>query len=204
MGRAVQRATKRKTKGAGRIERDAVVRMALKLLDEDGIEAVSTRRLADKLGIAGPSLYWHFKNKRELLDHMAEAMLTDALPSSDPMMLPLPWREWLTISARSIRRAMTSHRDGAAVIASSRPTGKHPTLDRPAMVKRLQSEGFSEGEANYVLQSLMRYVLGSAIAEQSAMEREGIRVPDSVFEFGLKAIVEGFEAKHTRPRSRRR
>lgn len=194
-GALVQRSRKRKpARAAVRIEPDAVVRAAIRLLDAHGIEGVSTRRLAEELGISGPSLYWHFENKRALLDHMAEAMLADALPSPDPAVAEPDWRKWLTIAARAIRRAMVTHRDGAAVIASSRPTGKHPTLNRPAMVERLRDEGFGDN-AGYVLQTLMRFVLGTAVAEQSALEREGVRISDAGFEFGLAALVRGFEAE---------
>ncbi len=191
----MQRTRKRKTaKPTARIEPDAIVRAAIRLLDAQGIEGVSTRRLAEELGISGPSLYWHFENKRALLDHMAEAMLAQALPSPDPAFAEPDWRKWLTIAARAIRRAMVTHRDGATVIAGSRPTGKHPTLNRPAMVERLRDEGFGDN-AGYVLQTLMRFVLGTAVAEQSALEREGVRISDAGFEFGLAALVRGFEAE---------
>jgi TetR/AcrR family tetracycline transcriptional repressor len=199
----VQKSRKRKVvKASGPIERDAVVRAAIKLLESGGLEGVSTRRLADQLGISGPSLYWHFENKRELFDHMAEAMLADALPSPDPAVAEPDWRKWLTISARAIRRAMVSHRDGARVIAGSRPTGKHPTLNRPAMVARLRDAGFGEN-AGHVLRSVMRYALGAAVSEQSALEREGVRISDASFEFGLAALIRGFEADLKAPRRKR-
>ena len=69
-------------------------------LARDGIEGVSTRQLANMLGIAGPSLYWHFHNKRELLDHMAEAMLAEAQPVPDPLIDEPDWRLWLAQAAR--------------------------------------------------------------------------------------------------------
>ena len=63
------------------LDRAAIVDSALGLLDRVGIDGLSTRKLAAELGIRGPSLYWHFKNKRQLLDHMAERMFREALPS---------------------------------------------------------------------------------------------------------------------------
>jgi hypothetical protein len=105
------------------------------------------------------------------------------------------WQEWLVLSARAIRRAMLSHRDGASVIAGARPTGEHPSLDLPAMVARLIDEGFDERDARYVLHALTRYVLGAAVTEQSALEREGVKLSDTSFEFGLDVLVAGFEAK---------
>jgi len=51
-----------------------VVLVALKLLDEVGLDGLTLRRLAAELGVQAPALYWHFANKRELLDHMAQAI----------------------------------------------------------------------------------------------------------------------------------
>ncbi|HLY78819.1 MAG TPA: TetR family transcriptional regulator, partial [Caulobacteraceae bacterium] len=48
------------------LERRKIVETALGLLDDVGMDGLSTRRLAAELGVKGPSLYWHFKNMREL------------------------------------------------------------------------------------------------------------------------------------------
>ena len=50
-----------------KLSRETVIRAALDLLNEVGVDGLSTRRLAERLGVQQPALYWHFKNKRELL-----------------------------------------------------------------------------------------------------------------------------------------
>ncbi|HEX2592261.1 MAG TPA: TetR/AcrR family transcriptional regulator C-terminal domain-containing protein [Rhizomicrobium sp.] len=195
---------KKLTKPAARIAQHQVVREALALLNEGGIDAVSTRKLAQRLGISGPSLYWHFKNKRELLDHMAGAMLAEHLALPDATPVQDDWREWLTVSGRSMRQAMTAYRDGAEVIASSRPTGQHPVMVLGDMIQRLRSEGFSTTEAGYVLLSLMRFVLGAAVAEQANVRRDGVKMPEAAFEFGLATLILGFEAKLAQAKARRK
>ena len=70
-----------------KLQRDAVIRTALDLLDEVGIDGLSTRRLAERLGVQSPALYWHFKNKRALLDAMAKAMMVGARSQE----AHLPW-----------------------------------------------------------------------------------------------------------------
>ena len=60
-----------------RLTRETVLRGALALLDDIGIDALSTRRLAQHLGVQSPTLYWHFKNKAELLKAMAETIMLD-------------------------------------------------------------------------------------------------------------------------------
>lgn len=54
-----------------RLNRESVIDAALELLNETGIDGLTTRKLAQKLGIEQPTLYWHVKNKRALLDALA-------------------------------------------------------------------------------------------------------------------------------------
>ena len=57
------------------VSRESVVDAALGLLAEGGLEAVSFRRIAKVLGVAGPTLYWHVENKRQLMDLMADELM---------------------------------------------------------------------------------------------------------------------------------
>lgn len=169
------------------------MRAALRLLQRDGIDGVSTRQVADALGIAGPSLYWHFKNKRELLDHMAEAMLAEAQAEPDPLYHEPNWRVWLKEAALAYRRAAMSRRDAALVLAGARPTGTHPTLKYSVMLDRLAREGFAREEAPFIVWSLGRFALGWSVSEMGgALPRR-----DDGFVFGLEALIRGFEAMKT-------
>ncbi|MBN3821866.1 TetR family transcriptional regulator, partial [Paraburkholderia sp. Se-20369] len=67
-----------------RLTRDTVLRAALDLLDEVGIDALSTRRLAERLGVQSPTLYWHFRNKGELLEAMSDAIMLERRQASLP------------------------------------------------------------------------------------------------------------------------
>ena len=60
-----------------KLSRETVIRAALDLLNEVGVDGLSTRRLAERLGVQQPALYWHFKNKRELLDALSRQMLVE-------------------------------------------------------------------------------------------------------------------------------
>src|SRR5207302_276900 len=137
------------------LDRPAIVRAALKLLDEVGLEGLSTRRLAAELGVKGPSLYWHFASMGELRNFMAEALLEPVMPAADA--LAGDWRGWLADGARGIRRAALSRRDGARVLAAARPTGQSRSLSFIAMVERLEREGFQAREARRILTALARY-----------------------------------------------
>ena len=60
-----------------RLRREHVVDVAIALLDADGLDALTMRKLATRLGVQAGALYWHFANKRALLDAMADRFLED-------------------------------------------------------------------------------------------------------------------------------
>lgn len=177
------------------LDRAAIVHAALDLLDEVGIEGLTTRTLAARLGIRGPSLYWHFKNKRELLDHMAEALLSTALPRPPLADAPFDYIAWLGEGARGIRAAALSRRDGALVLAGARPTGTHPSLSFTAMTAALRRVGMTAAEALMVLQVLGRFAAGWVMYEQQTV-RKPVDDSDIAFEFGLQALLRGIEDRH--------
>src|SRR6516165_1352834 len=101
------------------LDRERVVRVALELLDEVGLDDLSMRRLADRLGVTAASLYWYVRDKDELLALLADAITGEMpLPASD-----LGWRDALEAAARTLRRIARSHRDGARVLAATMPAG---------------------------------------------------------------------------------
>lgn len=77
-----------------KLQPNTVIRAALDLLNEVGVDGLTTRKLAERLGVQQPALYWHFRNKRALLDALAEAMLaenhTHSVPRADD-----DWRSFL-------------------------------------------------------------------------------------------------------------
>lgn len=198
-----------------KIERDAVVHEALVLLDEVGLDGVSTRALARRLGVEQPSLYWHFRNKQELLAAMAAAALApiDALP------LPVDedWRAWFVENYRAFRRGLLAHRDGARLHAGSTPAGG--TRDR--LLQKfafLVGSGLPQADAIAGMLAASRFTVGSALEQQadpeqadpeqagpeqrdagrtdaSAASEARVPVPthEQAFEAGLGLIVAGLE-----------
>lgn len=201
-------------KDAGaRLTRDTVLRAALELLDEVGIDGLSTRRLAERLGVQSPTLYWHFKNKAELLDAMAEAIMLERHDAS----LPRPgeaWDAWLADNARSFRRALLAYRDGARLHAGTRPRALHfGSIERK--VALLGDAGFAPDEAVDVMYALGRFVVGWVLEEQAEPDGEADaplpdaaeypllakgwtalreRGGDEAFERGVALIVDGARA----------
>lgn len=148
-----------------KLTREAVVAGALDLLDDVGLDAVSTRALARRLGVEQPSLYWHFAGKAELLSAMAAA----AMAPHDQEELPevgQDWAAWFTENSRSFRRTLLAHRDGARLHAGSRPTGA--SLERVvAKMDFLVASGVDQDAAGAGMLASSRFVVGSALEEQA-------------------------------------
>ncbi|MFI9271167.1 TetR/AcrR family transcriptional regulator C-terminal domain-containing protein [Kitasatospora sp. NPDC052896] len=184
------------------MNRETVLSSALDLLDEVGLDAVSTRQLAKRLGVEQPSLYYHFRNKKELLGAMAEAAMaphaTAPLPEPDD-----DWRDWFPENMRSFRRALLMRRDGARLHAGSMPGGAD--LDRLAhKTAFLIASGVPERAAWTAMLAAGRFTLGSVLEEQVDADRgdgadRTADVPpmdhESAFEAGLALILDGL-ARH--------
>lgn len=180
-----------------KVNREQVVEEALALLDQVGYDGVSTRRLAQRLGVEQPSLYWHFARKEDLLRAMAEGALVEHGT------VPLPeagddWREWFLENHRSFRRALLAHRDGARLHAGTRPSAE--SLDRlRAKFAFLTGSGLPEDDARMAMLAASRFTVGSALEEQSDL---GAPSPEDVpaidharaFEAGLALIADGLAA----------
>nr|WP_269329721.1 TetR/AcrR family transcriptional regulator C-terminal domain-containing protein [Kineosporia babensis] len=176
--------------------RDAVITEALDLLDDVGLDAVSTRALARRLGIEQPSLYWHFKNKGDLLGAMAEAAMQPHAVQPLPE-VPQDWREWFLENTRSFRRTLLLRRDGARLHAGLRPEGDLPRLLRK--MQFLKDSGVPDAEAQMAMLAASRFTVGSVLEEQADPgSLDGTSLPsighEEAFESGLRLILGGLEA----------
>jgi AcrR family transcriptional regulator len=134
------------------LSRDRVLRAAVALADEAGIEAVSMRRLAQELGVVPMALYKHVANKDELLDGMVDVLVGEidpAVPSAD-------WQTAVRQRILSARRALRRHLWASRLI-ESRPA---PT---PVVLAYLESMigMFRTGEFSVDLTHHVMHALGS-------------------------------------------
>jgi AcrR family transcriptional regulator len=88
------------------ISREAIVTAAIRLLDREGLTALSMRRLAEELGTGAASLYWHVGSKDGLLDLVFDELIgEEQVPEADPSR----WQEQLKDIARAQRRISLRH-----------------------------------------------------------------------------------------------
>lgn len=102
------------------LTRELIVDAALQVLDRDGMDELSMRRVAEVLGTGAASLYWHVRNKEELLQLLFERLTAEIpLPPPDPSR----WREQLRELARAMREQARQHRDAARLSLGRVPSG---------------------------------------------------------------------------------
>ena len=149
------------------LQRESVARAALQLLDEVGLDALTMRRLAADLDIQNQSLYWHFTNKQELLNCMAELMIADAFAELQHPKHDQDWAEWLAAFARRFRRTMLAHRDGARVLAEAdlSPSNFFEGLELALDV--LQNAGFDDSTAAAGVLTVIHFILGNVFQAQA-------------------------------------
>ena len=153
------------------LKQDHIIAAAFQLLDEAGIEGVSLRKLACRLGIRAPSLYWHFKNKQALIDAMADAMVAEVardIPEGQP------WRITMHQIAREFRTAFKAHRDGARVYAGTFLATENVLRVGNATIGALIDAGASIEFASAAALDSIYYVMGFVIEEQSLPEETSV------------------------------
>jgi TetR/AcrR family tetracycline transcriptional repressor len=182
---------------------ERIVATALALLDEEGLDRLSTRRLAKALNIQGPSLYHHFRNKAELLGQMAAAMLRDSLA---PLDQSVPWDDWLRALAHATRRMVLRRRDGARLLASSYPTNAMQYELVPRLAEPLVAGGFTLRAANESVTFVAMFVLGWTVNEQNERMRRfmGTLIDvEEAFSNGVDTLLAGIAARSAQPLSQR-
>ncbi len=119
------------------LTRDSIVEAAVRLLDREGLDAVSMRAVSEELGTGPASLYWHIANKEELLDLVLDKILGDVeLPADNGT-----WQEQLKELARAVRRAMSAHRDVARITLARIPTGPNAIVRMEWMLGVMRGAG---------------------------------------------------------------
>ena len=153
------------------LDREHVVRVALRLLDEAGLDGLTLRRLATELDVKAPALYWHFANKQDLLDHMAHVMTQPWMRAVAATPAGQGWEDWLAEVARTYRALLLSHRDGARLAAGTRPLPDSLPLLDGCVAAFQQATGCGPGQALQCLTTLIAFVRGFVLDEEAELQR---------------------------------
>ncbi|MEU0274839.1 TetR/AcrR family transcriptional regulator C-terminal domain-containing protein [Streptomyces sp. NPDC006307] len=200
------------------LNRERIVTTALALVDAEGLEAVSTRRLAAELGVSGPSLYNHFRNKDEILDAVADSVSAQVDLSMFDEADGRDWRTALHDWAVSYRAALADHPHIVPVLA--RGPGRRPAGLRvaDAVFGAMVRAGWPPAHATHI-GALMRYfITGSALGsfargfvddetaydpadyphlgQAHLLAEHQKQVDEGAFETGLRALLDGLAVRY--------
>ena len=213
------------------LTREQIVKAAIELLDEQGLEGLNMRALGKRLGSVPTAVYWHLKSKRDLVtlagDHVWDEIALPDLTRSD-------WRTAATTVATDFRAMLTRHPWLVQVFGSYLVYGPKRARHDDHSLALFEAAGFVGASALQAAATVGTFVLGSVLgaAGQAAMKRALRRggdsaalireritkasaiarqfprlrahlerttsartAPDASFEFGLRAVLDGLEAR---------
>ncbi|KAA2254047.1 TetR family transcriptional regulator [Solihabitans fulvus] len=148
------------------LDRQQIVTEAIALLDADGLDGVTLRKLAARLGVRQPTLYWHLPNKAALITAIADAILEQHFPEMAPPEPGQRWQDWLIGLAERLRRALLAHPDGARVISISQLSLRMAAISELAF-STLVSCGVSLRQARLIVLTVEHFTVGHVLEEQA-------------------------------------
>jgi TetR/AcrR family tetracycline transcriptional repressor len=201
------------------LKRADVVTGALALLDADGLDGLTMRKLGAQLGVQAGGIYWHFENKQALLEAMADRIVGEV--TATPLE-PGAWDAQLAEIGHRMRRALLARRDGARVVAGTYVLEPNTVRGGDAALQILVDAGFPLDRAGWAVFAGMYYVLGHTLEEQAQLaqgdwEERGAVLPDGPlhrvmdevvkadpeerFAYGLELLLDGIRLRLEAARS---
>jgi AcrR family transcriptional regulator len=145
------------------LSRDRVLRAAVILADEGGIESLSMRRLAQEFGVVPMALYKHVANKEDMLDGMVDIFFSEIdLPPNG-----CDWKTAMRQRAISTREVLTRHRWALGLTDSRMKPGPVNLRHHDAVIGCLRQGGFSIEMAIHAYSALDSYIYGFTLQEQT-------------------------------------
>lgn len=184
--------------------------VALELIDDHGLSALSMRRLAGALGVQAASLYTHYATKDDVLDAVANKLIAEV----DTSGFEQGWRQGLLTWARSYHAALTAHPNAAPIIASGTQRRDEFLEMANAVHGGLVGAGWPARRATEISGAVKYLVIGAAstpfasgfaddvqvyldryphLTQAHRLRSDAARIDQDSFELGLQALVRGLE-----------
>jgi TetR/AcrR family tetracycline transcriptional repressor len=144
-----------------KLTRERIVTEALAVIAQDGVQALTMRSLAARLGVVPGGLYHHVGNKQRLQDLLLDGVLAEVDFTVDPS---LPWTEQLKILAHRLRQVLEHHPGVAGILKTRDPLGPHSLALAEALLAPLRAAGFADHQAGLAFSLLVDYTVGFAVS----------------------------------------
>ena len=187
------------TRPAQPLTRQLLFERALAIIDADGLDALTMRRLATELGVQAPSLYNHVSGKDDLLDGALRVMRAEFRP---PSPAPGDWKQLMAAIFAEYQRVLSAH-PNMMPLAGRRLAG-----ESDCGLEYLTSRGFCGDEAVEMWQSLLALTVGFSLfaSGHTPTDTRGLGAPlheragqwhDETFHRALLAVMERYEQART-------
>lgn len=164
------------------LSRAGLVSAALSLVQEQGLDALTMRVLADRLNVKAASLYWHVRDRRELLELLADSILASVRVTRFG-----GWRSVVLSTASALATALASQRDAARILLEV-PEAFHRSGPYLSLIRSLQVAGLPPSEASDVAFMVMVHVIVDRAAGKSPLPEPGASASIAV-DSGSRGVV---------------
>jgi|RhiMetdeSRZDD1v2_1073273.scaffolds.fasta_scaffold209801_2 AcrR family transcriptional regulator len=207
------------TKERERLTRERVIDAALSVMDAEGLDAVSMRRVAREVGVEAMSLYNHVRDKDDLLQGVCERIMSSfEFPATSG-----EWVDRAKAGAGEWRRLLQAHPDVMRIFAETHgpaPSSPESLLPTEFALRLFMEAGLSDRDAVQAFHAFGGYIQGFVMMEAGSMKERheehflGAAIPseefpalaaasrywadcdaDEQFEFGLDLLIRGLQAR---------
>lgn len=161
------------------------------MIDAEGLDALTMRRLGSELGVAAMSLYRHFENREAVLAAAVNTLAAEGVPELDGAG---SWAEAVRRFAESYRAMLLAHPNAVPLLATQPVDIDTGRALMAGVLERFAAAGVASEEALTIIQSVGVFTLGHALAQVGppGPDAGAEAYYDSWFEAGLAAMIAGF------------
>jgi AcrR family transcriptional regulator len=171
------------------LTRERVVAEALSVIGTDGVDALSMRALADRLGVVPGALYRHVRSKQQLCDLVVDAVLAEVDCQSDAA---LPWTAQVKSLAHRLRIVLEDHPGIAWLLKTRDPLGPHSLALAEAFLAPLLTAGLPDRQVALAFSLVYDYTLGFALSDRTTVNEQ--RVQDAATRRKLRTFFRSLPA----------
>jgi AcrR family transcriptional regulator len=156
------------------LTRERLVAEALAVIATDGLDALSMRGLAIRLGVVPGALYRHVRGKDQLRDLVVDGVLAEV---DCQVARTLPWTEQVMMLASRLRKVLELHPGIAALLKTRDPLGPHSLALAEAFLEVLQPAGLPDRQTALAFSLIYDYTVGFALSDRSTVNEQRVQDP---------------------------
>ncbi|MHB8705603.1 MAG: TetR/AcrR family transcriptional regulator [Coriobacteriia bacterium] len=168
--------------------REEILTAALAIIDTEGLDALSMRRLARELRVEAMTLYHHVENKDAILAGVSELVIS-GMRIPDP--IPDNWMDLIEMMLVSFREALAAHPNAMSVVVQNPLQGPTSETYTAAPVRALSNAGFTPEQSAEIFGAIMAYTFGHALLG-SASAGSPDPFDEAAFRKPLRYMLSGF------------